>query len=99
MSSSVTGELVTETFDYDGGRQVTVYVPPVAPEAVVLTGDGQSISPWGTALVAGFVDRFRETVKKATTTASRTASSTALRQVRQVSTRSTTKRQMRRLRP
>ena len=22
------GELVTETLDYDGGRQVTVYVPP-----------------------------------------------------------------------
>jgi hypothetical protein len=29
------GELVTETFGYDGGRQVTVYVPPDPPEAVV----------------------------------------------------------------
>ena len=27
MSSSITGELVTETFNYDGGRQVTVYCP------------------------------------------------------------------------
>ena len=26
--SSTAGELVTETFGYDGGRQVTVYVPP-----------------------------------------------------------------------
>ena len=34
--SSITGEFVTETFDnYDGGRQVTVYVPPVPPEAIV----------------------------------------------------------------
>ena len=24
----IAGELVTETFDYDGGRRVTVYVPP-----------------------------------------------------------------------
>lgn len=41
------GELVTETFDYDGGRQVTVYVPPDPPEAVVFAGDGQLISQWG----------------------------------------------------
>ena len=27
-ADSIAGELVTETFDYDGGRQVTVYVPP-----------------------------------------------------------------------
>jgi len=47
MSSSITGELVTETFDYDGGRPVTVYVPPVPPEAVVFAGDGQLISQWG----------------------------------------------------
>jgi hypothetical protein len=26
------GELVTETLDYDGGRRVTVYVPPDLPE-------------------------------------------------------------------
>jgi pimeloyl-ACP methyl ester carboxylesterase len=40
------GDFVTETLDYDGGRQVTVYVPPDPPEAVVFAGDGQSISRW-----------------------------------------------------
>ena len=29
--SSIAGEFVTETFEYDGGRQVTVYVPPARP--------------------------------------------------------------------
>jgi enterochelin esterase-like enzyme len=48
--SSIAGELVTETFGYDGGRQVTVYVPPRPPEAVVFAGDGQLISQWGGAL-------------------------------------------------
>jgi hypothetical protein len=38
------GEVVTETFDYDGGRQVTVYIPADPPEAVVFAGDGQLIS-------------------------------------------------------
>ena len=28
---SITGELITETFEYDGGREVTVYVPPSRP--------------------------------------------------------------------
>jgi enterochelin esterase-like enzyme len=50
MSSSIAGELVTETFEYDGGRQVTVYVPPVPPEIVVFAGDGQLISQWGGVL-------------------------------------------------
>jgi enterochelin esterase-like enzyme len=50
MSSSITGEFVTETLDYDGGRQVTAYVPPVSPEAVVFAGDGQLISQWGGVL-------------------------------------------------
>ncbi len=49
------GELVTETFEYDGGRQVTVYVPPDPPEAVVFAGDGQLISPWGGFLEAADV--------------------------------------------
>jgi hypothetical protein len=44
------GELVTEAFEYDGGRQVTVYVPPDGPEAVVFAGDGQLIAPWGRVL-------------------------------------------------
>jgi enterochelin esterase-like enzyme len=47
MSSSVKGKLVTETFDYDGGRRVTIYVPPTPPKAVVFAGDGQLISQWG----------------------------------------------------
>lgn len=46
------GELVTETFGYDGGRAVTVYVPPAPPEAVVFAGDGQLIAQWGGALEA-----------------------------------------------
>ena len=44
---AIAGEFVTETFDYDGGRRVTVYVPPDPPEAVVFAGDGQRISQWG----------------------------------------------------
>ncbi|WP_028925625.1 alpha/beta hydrolase [Pseudonocardia acaciae] len=47
---SITGEYVTETLDYDGGRQVTAYVPSVPPEAVVFAGDGQLISQWGATL-------------------------------------------------
>jgi enterochelin esterase-like enzyme len=49
------GELVTETLEYDGGRQVTVYVPPDPPEAVVFAGDGQLISQWGGFLEAADV--------------------------------------------
>ncbi len=43
----VSGELVTETFEYDGGRRVTVYVPSDPPEAIVFAGDGQRIARWG----------------------------------------------------
>jgi len=50
MSSPITGKLVTETLDYDGGRKVTAYVPPASPEAVVFAGDGQLISQWGRVL-------------------------------------------------
>jgi len=50
--SSTQGELVTEVFPYDGGRKVTVYLPPDAPEAVVFAGDGQLIAPWGEAVAA-----------------------------------------------
>lgn len=49
------GEFVTETFTYDGGRQVTVYVPPTTPEAVVYAGDGQLISTWGPDLASADV--------------------------------------------
>jgi enterochelin esterase-like enzyme len=48
--SSIAGELVTETFEYDNGRPVTVYIPPAPPEAVVFAGDGQLISSWGEVL-------------------------------------------------
>ena len=44
------GEFVTETFEYGGGRKVTVYVPPNPPEAIVFAGDGQGISKWGRLL-------------------------------------------------
>jgi enterochelin esterase-like enzyme len=38
--SPTAGQLVTGTFNYDGGRQVTVYVPPAPPESIVFAGDG-----------------------------------------------------------
>jgi pimeloyl-ACP methyl ester carboxylesterase len=47
---SIAGEFVSETFDYDGGRLVTAYVPPDPPEAIVFDGDGQMISWWGLPL-------------------------------------------------
>jgi pimeloyl-ACP methyl ester carboxylesterase len=44
---AIAGELVTERLGgYDGGRLVTVYVPPAPAEAVVFAGDGQLISQW-----------------------------------------------------
>jgi enterochelin esterase-like enzyme len=51
----VAGELVTETLDFDGGRQVTAYLPRAAPEAVVFAGDGQLISQWAEVLEAADV--------------------------------------------
>jgi enterochelin esterase-like enzyme len=47
---AVLGGFVTETFEYDGGRQVTWYVPSRTPEAIVYAGDGQRISRWGRLL-------------------------------------------------
>ena len=47
---ALSGEFVTETFRYDGGRQVTVYVPPLPPEAIIFAADGQRISKWGRLL-------------------------------------------------
>lgn len=50
-SASLAGRFVTETLPgYDGGRQVTVYVPANPPEAVVFAGDGQEIARWGRVL-------------------------------------------------
>src|SRR6202451_1205895 len=51
----IAGELVTEAPEYDGGRQVTVYVPPDPPEVVVFAGDGELISRWGGLLEAADV--------------------------------------------
>ncbi len=47
---NVSGQFLTEVFEYDGGRQATVYVPSDPPEAVVFAGDGQRISKWGRLL-------------------------------------------------
>src|SRR5262245_79376 len=52
---SPAGEFVTDTFDYDSGRQVTVYVPVDPPEAVAFAGDGQVLSQWGPDLEAADV--------------------------------------------
>jgi len=46
----VSGEFITETFDYDGGRQVMVYVPPDPPEAIVFAADGQVLTSWAADL-------------------------------------------------
>jgi enterochelin esterase-like enzyme len=50
--SSAKGELITETLDYDGGRQVTAYLPPDPPRALVFAGDGQLIPGWGDFVTA-----------------------------------------------
>ncbi len=44
------GQLVTEALGYDGGREVTVYVPAGPTEAVVFAGDGQGTAQWGSLL-------------------------------------------------
>jgi pimeloyl-ACP methyl ester carboxylesterase len=36
-----TGTLVTEALEFDGGRQVSVYVPPEPADSIVFAGDGQ----------------------------------------------------------
>lgn len=47
-AATTAGLFITETLpEYDGGRQVTVYMPPDPPEAVVFAGDGQEFSRWG----------------------------------------------------
>ena len=49
-TGAASGEFVTETFEYDGARQVTVWVPSDQPQAIVFAGDGQRISKWGPLL-------------------------------------------------
>jgi enterochelin esterase-like enzyme len=39
--------LITETLDFDGGREVTAYVPARIPEVIVFAGDGQTLAQWG----------------------------------------------------
>jgi enterochelin esterase-like enzyme len=46
----VPGQLITERLGFDGGREVTAYVPARAPEAIVFAGDGQLVAPWGEGL-------------------------------------------------
>jgi enterochelin esterase-like enzyme len=55
IGRALSGEIVTETLDYDGGRQATVYIPPGRPGAVVFAGDGELISQWGDVLEAADV--------------------------------------------
>jgi pimeloyl-ACP methyl ester carboxylesterase len=43
----VLGDFITHRFEYDRGREVTVYVPAVPTEAIIFAGDGQRISKWG----------------------------------------------------
>lgn len=50
--STARGTLVTEDFEFDGGRGVTVYVPSEPPEAIIYAGDGQLTAPWGEVLAA-----------------------------------------------
>jgi enterochelin esterase-like enzyme len=45
-------DLVTETFEYDGGRKVTAYLPADPPEAVVFAGDGEMVAQWGDFVAA-----------------------------------------------
>ena len=48
----IAGDLVTGTFEHDGGRQVTVYHQPGPPQVVFFCGDGQLISQWDAYLEA-----------------------------------------------
>src|SRR6476659_7334252 len=55
LDGAMPGELVSEVLDHDGGRRVTVYVPPGPPEAVVFAADGQGVAEWGGLLEAADV--------------------------------------------
>ena len=50
--SPTAGQFVTETCEYDGGRQVTVYVPPDPADAIVFAGDGG----WHISRLGGALD-------------------------------------------
>lgn len=51
--TQVAGELVTESLPYDGGREVTAYVPPQPADAVVFAADGG----WHTTRLAESLER------------------------------------------
>ena len=51
--ASLAGELVTEALAYDGGREVTVYVPPATADALVFAADGG----WHTTRLAAALER------------------------------------------
>lgn len=51
--SSLSGSLFTETFNFDGGRDLTVYVPPGRPDSVVYAADGG----WHTERLARALER------------------------------------------
>lgn len=51
-TTQMAGEFVSKEFGYDGGRMVTVYVPPDRPEAIIFAGDGQRTSRAGSLLEA-----------------------------------------------
>ena len=46
MGSSST-EVVSHTFDFEGGRDVSVYVPADRAQAIVFAADGQLVVGWG----------------------------------------------------
>ena len=48
--TAIAGQLVTEAFEYDDGRPVTVYIPPDSPHGIVFAGDGQLIRPAGVSV-------------------------------------------------
>lgn len=50
MADSDDSRLITETLDYDGGREVTIFVPAALPEFIVYAGDGALIAPWGASI-------------------------------------------------
>lgn len=44
------GKLVTETFPFDSGRQVTAYIPTRPVETILYCGDGHLLPTWGSDL-------------------------------------------------
>lgn len=47
MKNESAPQLITERFDFDGGREVTVFVPTSPPAGIVFAADGALIAPWG----------------------------------------------------